>query len=435
MSSAREVAIDALVRVDEGAYANLVLPGLLRRQKLDGRDRAFATDLVYGTVRRQGSIDYLLERASDRSLADLDAPVRAALRVGTYQLVEDVPAHAAVGETVTAAATRAKRARGFVNAVLRRVARFGPDWRWPDGDSVDAVAIRSSHPPWIVARLFDDLGVRDAHAVLDADNEPPAVTLRVNPGRDSVEALTAELRGCGAHATPGRLAPGSVVVRGAGDLAQLPAVQEGRATPQDQASQAVVDILAPVAGERVLDLAAGPGGKTGAIAERIAGGLVVATDPNPARLVLVKSAAARLGLDAVATVLADGRRRPLRADTFDRVLVDAPCSGLGVLARRPDARWRVRPEAVTELAALQRELLGAAAAVVRPGGVVVFSVCTLTWEETREVDAWATAELPGLVALPPPGPPFRPWGRGGLLLPHLAGTDGMYVLALQRALG
>jgi 16S rRNA (cytosine967-C5)-methyltransferase len=431
-ATARELAIDALVRVEGGAHANVLLPRLLRGQRLDARDRAFATDLVYGTLRRRGSIDYLLSQAMDRPAKKLDPPVQAALRVGVYQLVEGVPAHAAVSETVNAAARRSRRARGFVNAVLRRVASFGPSWRWPVGDDIDAIAIRSSHPPWIVARLLDDLGPADTHAVLDADNEPAAVTLRVNRRFTTSAALAEELRGIGAQVRPGRLAPGSLEVRGAGDLASLPAVREGRATPQDQASQAVVDIVAPRPGERVVDLAAAPGGKAGAIAERTEGGLVVAVDVNPHRLQLVGDAAVRLGLSGLVAIQADGRRPPLRAGTFDRVLVDAPCSGLGVLRRRPDARWRVRPESVALLAQLQRELLGAAAALVRPGGAVVYAVCTVTWAETREVDAWAASELPHLVAVPPPGPPWRPWGRGGLLLPFAAGTDGMFVLALQH---
>jgi 16S rRNA (cytosine967-C5)-methyltransferase len=430
--TARELAIDALVRVEDGAYANVLLPSMLRRQELDARDRAFATDLVYGTLRRCGSIDYLLAQAMDRPGAKLDAPVRAALRLGVYQLVEGVPAHAAVSETVNAAGRRSHRARGFVNAVLRRVAGLGPQWRWPAGDDVDAIATRSSHPPWIVARLLDDLGPSDTHALLDADNEPAAVAVRVNRRVTTSVAVAEELRGVGAQVAPGRLAPGSLEVRGAGDPASLRAVREGRATPQDQASQAVVDIVAPRPGERVVDLAAAPGGKAGAIAERTEGGLVVAVDVNPDRLRLVGDAAMRLGLRGLVSIQADGRRPPLRAGTFDRVLVDAPCSGLGVLRRRPDARWRVRPESVARLAQLQRELLGAAAALVRPGGIVVYAVCTVTWAETREVDAWVAAELAQLVALPPPGPPWRPWGRGALLLPFVAGTDGMFVLALQH---
>jgi 16S rRNA (cytosine967-C5)-methyltransferase len=433
VTRAREVAIDALVRIEDGAYANLVLPGALRRQDLDPRDRAFVTDLVYGTVRRRASVDFLVGLALDRPLADLDPPVRAALRLGTYQLVEDVPAHAAVSETVDAVAVRTRRARGLVNAVLRRVARLGPEWPWPEGDDVEAIAIRSSHPEWVVERLIDDLGPSDAHAVLDADNDPPAVTLRVNPRRENVDALVTELRATGAQVSTGRFVPGAVVVRGAGDLARLPAVRDGRASPQDQASQAVVDILDPQPGERIVDLAAAPGGKASAIAERVPDGFVVAMDVNAGRLGLVGQAVERLQLKGVGSVRADGRHPPLRPGSFDRVLVDAPCSGLGVLRRRPDARWRVQPESVAELAGLQRELLRAGAALVRLGGVVVFSVCTLTWEETRQVDAWATAELPELVALPPPAPPFRPWGRGGLLLPHVAGTDGMYVLALRCA--
>jgi 16S rRNA (cytosine967-C5)-methyltransferase len=223
-------------------------------------------------------------------------------------------------------------------------------------------------------------------------------------------------------------------VTGAGDPAALDAIASGRATPQDQASQATVDAVGAQPGERVLEMGAAPGGKSTGLAEAMDDrGLVVACDLRPARLGLVHRAARRLGLEAIAPLAADGRRPPLRAASFDRVLLDAPCSGLGVLRRRPEARWRLEEAAVTELAALQRELLAAAATLVRPGGRLVYSVCTLTRAETTAVDEWAETTLPDLLAEPAPGPPWRPWGRGALLLPPVAGTDGMYVLVLTRA--
>ena len=229
------------------------------------------------------------------------------------------------------------------------------------------------------------------------------------------------------------LVPDALIVRGIGDPAALPAVRDGRATPQDQASQALVGVVDPRLGERIADVAAAPGGKATAIAERVgADGAVIALDIDAGRLRLVMEAANRLGLDAVHAVLADGRALPLAAARFDRALLDAPCSGLGVLRRRPDARWRVSESSIGELAALQRELLVAAAALVRPGGVLVYSVCTLTHAETVDVDEWAAPHLEEFDALPPPGAPWQPLGRGALLLPQAAGTDGMFVLALLR---
>lgn len=430
---ARAVALDALGRVEEGAYSNVALPSMLRAVHLPARDRAFVTELVYGTLRSCRALDWLLEQASDRPLSALDAPVRAALRLGTYQLVRGVAAHAAVGETVAASPGRA---RAYVNAVLRRVATMGPDWPWPDGEDPTSVAVRLSYPDWIVERLAADLGLEDARAALEAMNEPAMLTLRVNPRRATRDELASELRTAGVSVEPGTLVPSAVRARGVGDPVTLPAVREGRATPQDEASTAVVAVLDPQPGERVLDACAAPGGKSTAAAERMAdNGTVVAIDVRPSRLGLVRRAAARLDLDEIELVVADSRAPPAARDRFDRVLVDAPCSGLGVLQRRPEARWRVRAEAVPVLARLQRELLTAAAELVRPGGVLVYSACTLTRDETLDVDAWMAETRPELIAEPPVAAPWRPWGRGALLLPQDAATDGMFVVRFRRVAG
>jgi 16S rRNA (cytosine967-C5)-methyltransferase len=383
---------------------------------------------VYGTVRAQRRLDDLLERASSRPVRRLDRPVRAALRLGAYQLVHDVPAHAAVGETVDALARRSPRARGYTNGVLRALTRLGPPWPEPESD-----AVALSYPDWIVERLTRDLGGETARGALVAMNEPAAMTLRPNLSQVTADALEAELRSLAVDVARGALVDEAVVVRGVGDPSRLAAVREGRATPQDQSSQAVVAYLDPQAGDRVADLAAAPGGKAGAIAERVGdSGTVIAADVDAGRLRLVADAGGRLAVPWLAPVLADANHPPLRAGSLDRVLLDAPCSGLGVLRRRPDARWRITSEQVDELAALQRRLLTAGAGLVRPGGTLVYSVCTLTRAETVELDEWAATELPDLTALAPPSPPWEPLGRGATLLPQSAGTDGMYVLALRR---
>jgi 16S rRNA (cytosine967-C5)-methyltransferase len=429
MSGSREIALAALLRVETGAYSNVLLPTMLRASSLDGRDRAFATELVYGTLREQRALDHLLGPLSDRPLDELDADVRAALRLGAYQLAHGVPAHAAVRETVE---VTPERARGYVNGVLRTLARLGPPWPWPDGNDPQALAVRLSYPEWVVERLVAGFGPDDARATLAVGNESPAVALRVNRETATPEEVERELRAGGAEVSRGALVEDALLVRGTGDPARLAAVAEGRATPQDEASQAVVGILDPQPGEIVIDVAAAPGGKATAIAERVGGhGRLLAGDIRPARTRLVTTAAARLGLPTILPVVADGRALPVRPDRADRVLVDAPCSGLGVLRRRPEARWRISSEQVAPLARLQGELVRAAAEAVRPGGVVVYSVCTLTHEETTGVDR-AVRDLSHLVADPPPGPPWRRWGRGALLLPHDANTDGMFVLRLRR---
>ncbi|HSL57358.1 MAG TPA: transcription antitermination factor NusB [Acidimicrobiales bacterium] len=367
---ARQVAIDALVHIDvEGAYPNLALGPRLERSGLDERDRGLVTELVYGTTRRRRTCDWLVDRFV---LRETDAATRAALRVGAYQLAfTDIPRHAAVSATVGAVP---KRTRGFVNAILRRVADH-------PGEPPD-LATRLSYPDWIVERLVADLGEADAVAALTAMDE---------------------------RATVHRRDDGYV---------------------QDPASEAVATLVGAAAGERVADLCAAPGGKTTALAA--SGATVVAADLRPGRVGLVVDNAARVGATGVVALAADAGRPPFVDAAFDRVLLDAPCTGLGVLRRRPDARWRIEPDAVDRLAALQRRLVDAAVALVRPGGTLVYSVCTLTRAETLGVDEHVAASHPELVALDPPGAPWVGWGRGALLLPQAAGTDGMFVLRLRR---
>jgi 16S rRNA (cytosine967-C5)-methyltransferase len=371
--TARGLAIEALLRVEEGAYANLVVPQLLDECALSGRDRAFVTELVYGTTRMRRACDWLVDRFVDRSL---DPDVRATLRLGAYQLAFlGTPHHAAVSATVSDAPVRA---RGLVNAVLRKVAADLPP-RWPDP------ATKWSYPDWIVRRLAEDLGVEAATGALEQMNVAPTVTER----------------------------------------------EDGYV--QDEASQWVAAYVDPQPGDLVADLCAAPGGKATAMASAARQALVVASDVQAHRVGLVESNVGRLGLDNVALLGADARRPPYRAGAFDRVLLDAPCSGLGVLRRRPDARWRIQPDDVDQLAALQRELLGAAIELVRPGGVLVYSVCTLTVAESADIDAWLAEAHPSMEAMAPPGEPWEPLGRGARLLPHTAGTDGMYVLGLRKA--
>ena len=371
--SPRALALEALLRIEDGAYANLAVPAILRRSNLDERDRAFVTELVYGTTRMGRACDWLVERFVYR---DLDPDVRTILRLGAYQLVFlQTPAHAAVGETVDLADGRTK---GFVNAVLRRIAAAGTPGAgdWPDD------ATRLSYPDWILDRLTRDLGRERAVAALEQMNEPAAVTER---------------------------ADGYI---------------------QDEASQQVAGLVDVEPGQAVADLCAAPGGKATLIGQREPV-VVAAGDVNPSRAGLVAGNARRLRRQEVAPYVGDGRRPPLRRQAFDHVLLDAPCSGLGVLRRRPDARWRIRPSDVGELVQLQQQLITAAIDLVRPGGTLLYSVCTLTAEESEHIDRWLSVTHPSLVPLAPPGPPWEPLGRGARLLPQTLGTDGMYVLKLR----
>jgi 16S rRNA (cytosine967-C5)-methyltransferase len=364
-AAARRLALEALHRIDDGAYANLVTPALLERSRLTSRDRNFVTAIAYGATRMRRALDYMVDR---HALRPTDDEVRRVLRLGAFELAYlRTPPHAAVSQAVSLAP---ERARGFVNAVLRKVAAdVAAGIRWPD------LPTELSYPDWIFDALIDALGKEHAVAALRQMDEPAEATER----------------------------------------------DDGYI--QDLASQWVVDLVGALPGERILELCAAPGGKSTLLAAT--GAAVTASDVSPRRSQLVAANAARLGAELAGVVAADGLASPFRPRSFDRVLVDAPCSGLGVLRRRPDARWRIKETDVEELADLQRRLLAAGAELVRPGGVLIYSVCTLTVEETLGVD------LPALEALPAPGHPWQPWGRGARLLPQAEGTDGMYVLKLS----
>ena len=359
--NAREVAYEALLRIDhEGAYANLVVPALLDRSSLSDQDRRFVTDLVYGTTRMRRACESLVERFV---LTEPDPEVRTLLRLGAYQLAFGGTApHAAVGETVELAHPKV---RGFVNAILRRVA--GAEKVWPDDAS------RLSYPDWIVDRFVAELGEFEGFAALECMNEPPPVHER---------------------------ADGYI---------------------QDRASGWVADLVGAVAGELVLDVCSAPGGKATAMAST--GALVIAADLQAHRAALVADNAHRIGYD-IPVVVADGTLPPFREKSFDRVLIDAPCSGLGALRRRPDARWRISEQDIVDLTGIQRRLLDATAPLVRPGGVLVYSVCTITAAESIDHPTPDGFE----VITDDVGDEWTSFGKGFRILPQDADTDGMVII-------
>lgn len=399
--TARGVAVAALLAVDAGERANEVLPRLLSGSDLDERDRSFVTDLVYGAVRMRRACDWLVARFAR---GELEPAVRAAALAGAYQLAfMRVPAYAAVSATV---AECPNRARPLLNAVLRRVGELvaaGPV-PWPD------LPTRLSYPDWVVRRLAEDLGLEKAMGALQQMDEPATVSRRDD----------------GYVQDPGSQAVGEEVARWLTEPVGPPGAPVPPGLPGPVPPGAPVPPVPPV-----LDVCAAPGGKATSLAHSAP--LVAACDVSAPRARIVAANAARLGLSNVATVVADGTAPPFRPASFGAVLVDAPCSGLGVLRRRPDARWRVRPDDVPRLAVLQQRLLVGAAPLVAPGGVLAYSVCTLTREETTQIGAWLTSRLlPGWEVLPPPGAPWEPVGPGALLLPQAAGTDGMYLVGLRR---
>ncbi|GGO75730.1 RsmB/NOP family class I SAM-dependent RNA methyltransferase [Nocardioides deserti] len=432
------------VRVDD-AYTNLVLPSVLAEHGLTGRDAAFVTELVSGTIRRQATYDAVLAACVDRSLAKVEAKVLDALRLGTHQLLSmRVPAHAAISTTVDLVRSKVgPGAAGFANAVLRKVTAHDLD-AWVDRvapdrgtDPTGHAAVASSHPRWVVDELRRAVGADELDALLAADNEPPRVTLVARPGRATLEEL------------PGQPTPWSPygVVLESGDPGAVPAVAEGRAGVQDEGSQLVAEAAAAAAvegrDERWLDLCAGPGGKSALLAALAAGrgARLVAGErqPHRARLVARNLRGADGPVAGVAGVLtADGTRPPFREGTFDRVLVDAPCTGLGALRRRPEARWRRRPQDLADLVALQRALVGSALDLVRPGGAVLYATCSPVLAETAEVVEAVLGsrgdvrleDASGLLAhVPDAAGPLE----GTLQLwPHRHGTDAMFLALMRR---
>jgi 16S rRNA (cytosine967-C5)-methyltransferase len=418
----RDVALAALERVDEGgAYANLVLPPMLRRSGLTLSERAAVTDLVYGSLRMRAALDFAMAPLSRQPLDRLEPLVLRGLRLGAYELLfGGTAAHAAVAETVGAVARAGHRGQaGYVNAVLRRLATATPAWPDPERDPAGWAATRGSHPAWIVEEVLARLGPEELVALVEADNTRPEVSLRATPGRTTRDELLAELAEAGLTARPSPVSPDCVILE-RGDPGSLAAVGEGRAVVQDAASALVAPAVGAGPGDLVADLTAGPGGKAGHLAAL--GARVLAVEAQRRRAGLVAATAARLGVaDRLLTVVGDGRRPPLRPGAADAALVDAPCTNLGSLRRRPEARWRHGPGDVAGLVELQLGLLEAAAGAVRAGGTVLYSVCTWTRAETDGVVAELLARRDDLRL-----------EETRQLWPHRDGTDGMFLARLFK---
>ncbi len=404
--TARQAAYQVVLRVfEDDAYADRVLP--TAATGLDTRDRALAQRLAYGTVQRVRTLDHAITTLGKRPVRKLDPPVRAALRLGAYQLgYTDVATHAAVNETVELVrSARLERAVAFTNAVMRRLsAGIDPLLASLAEDTPTDAALKHSYPDWVAELWWDELGRDDALALMRAQNEPPERVVRVN--RRKAGTVTGR---------PDPDLPDALHVERVDDGA----LDAGLVWPQSRGSQLAGVVVGARAGERTLDLCAAPGGKATQL-----DGEVVAVELHPGRARELEENCRRLGADNVTVVNADATQLPPELTGFDRVLVDAPCSGLGVLAGRPDLRWRARP-----LPELQRELLRVAAERVKPGGTIVYSVCTISSEENE-----AVVDASGLKAEPlgDEWPQFRHPQRPEFLLtlPHVHHTSGFFIARL-----
>jgi 16S rRNA (cytosine967-C5)-methyltransferase len=450
--TAREVALEVLHRVDaDRAWSGTLLRRLLWRARLTPADGALVTELTYGTLRHQAAVDWALSRFTRTPLEELPSRIRAVLRLGAYQILflSRIPPSAAVWEAVELAkhVGHAGTAR-LVNAVLRRLAAAPPDLP-DDRGTVAGIALRYSHPAWLVARWAERFGVAETRALCEANNRTPPSAIRLNTLRGTTEEVAARLAEMGIETRPSAFLPEGRRITAGPPGARQQAYDAGWYAPQDEGSMLVALLVSPRPGETVIDTCAAPGGKTTHMAALMENrGRLVACDVRPEKLLAVSRQCARLGVTIVETRDLDAVRVGAEyPDAADRVLVDAPCSGLGVVRRRPEIKWRLRPEHLAPLAARQRRLLWGAAGAVRRGGVLVYSVCTCEPEEGPAVVEAFLAEhrefAPLVIAGWPPGAGARGDGArdrvvfapagAAFLYPHRTDTDGFFVAALRRA--
>lgn len=434
----------ALRAIEDGAYADIALRRELSAARLTGGPAARATALVFGTTRLRRRCDYLLRPRLSRPLQQLAPPLRTVLRLGVYELLwarEAEPAAVVHGLVDLARASGGEGCAKLANAVLRRVAgeaetlRERPAELAPERDIEGCLVYWESHPRWLVRRWLATVGPERALARCRAGNREPSPTLRVNRLRSRREALLARLQAAGVEAEPGLLSPYAVHVRRAGPVESLPGWREGWFTVQDEAAMWVAAVSGAGPGCRAIDLCAAPGGKTTQLAEQMAGeGTIIACDRNAQRLARIQSTAARLGLGGITLCAGDARRLAETMEPADVVVLDAPCSGTGTLARRADLRWRLDAARLAELTALQTELLDTAVGLVRPGGVLVYATCSLEPEENQEQLDRLAERYPTVVPDPPPeAPPGWDVARADVLIePSEEGHDGMYIARRRR---
>jgi len=448
---AREVAMGVLHNVEtRGAYSGLELNQALQAAELSRPDAALATELVYGTIQRLNTIDYVLRSRVKGWPKKVEPWVRALLRMSYYQLrwLSRVPAHAVVDEAVTIAKKRGHAGiGGLVNGVLRALLREGFDSSLPSGlPAVERISLEHSHPQWLVERWIAEFGEAAAERLCASNNEPPHVSARVNALQASREEILAEMTDAGIDATPSPLAPEGIIAIKSGNLVHTEWYKQGRVTIQDESSMLVAAVADPRPGMRVLDCCAAPGGKTTHLAEKMRDeGKIVANDVHPHKEALIRQQAERLNLHSVQTMTGDALELAgkLEPESFDVVLLDAPCSGLGVIRRKPEIKWNKSNADVASLAELQNRLLEQVRPLVKPGGTLVYSTCTIAPEENGNAIR-AFLERHPEFSLDPEWPaetlkPLRESGRlpepfEGMfqVLPDMFGSDGFFIARLRK---
>jgi len=439
----RGMAVDILDRIDRNrAYAEPLLDAVLTGTEISNlSDRKLLTELVYGTLRMRGRLDWIIGRLYRGKESTLETTPRNILRTALYQLLftDRIPAFAAVNEAVGIARQRCPAAAGLVNAILRNAIRNQENMTWPEmaKDPGRALSVLHSHPRWLVERWLDLYGIGETISICRANNDVPPMTARVNSLKISREKIVTELSANGIMAERTRFSPDGLHLLTAGaDLRRTGFFREGLIRIQDEASQLVSRVVAPRPGERILDICSGTGGKTlhlAAIMENR--GHITAMDLHPDKLLLLSEEAYRLGV-TISEILpgdATAMPEPFRA-AFDRVLVDAPCSGLGTLRRNPEIRWRIVPSDIETAMDLQKRLLANAADTVKPGGLLVYCVCTVTQEENESVVDDLLAARHDFKHIPPEGVPPELIDARGIFRtsPHREGMDGFFAAAFRR---
>lgn len=445
--SARELALQVLKAVEaDGAYANLALHKLLEKYRPGKLDRAFVTELSYGTLRTLNTIDWVLAQFVKKPLRSQTATLRNILRLGVYQLMfmNRVPPAAACHEGAEMARRHGHPgAVQFVNGVLRNVARHLKEIKYPAlaDDPVAHISLRYSHPAWLVASWLARFGPEETISLCRANNEPAPVTLRTNTLKVTRAGLADRLREDGLKVEETAYAPEGLHIDGYFSIASLPAFQEGLFQIQDESSMLAGRALRPQPGARVLDACSAPGGKTTHLAELMGNrGEILAVDIHPHKLALLKENCGRLDIKIVRTLAADAAKLPGHLHAWaDYILVDAPCTGLGVLRRRPDARWRKEPGQISALVRLQAGILAGAARCLKKGGVLVYSTCTITREENLgQVQDFLARHPDFIMEDLTPYLPARLDGQGTMgagyleILPHRYGMDGFFISRLRK---
>ena len=442
----RRAAYDILLRIEnERSYADILIDRELSVGALQGPDRGLLTELVYGVLRRRGTLDHVINQFSKQHVEKLERAVLILLRLGLYQAyyLDRIPVSAAVNETVKLAHALAPRAAGFINAILRSADRERDAIRYPDraSDPASFIAACYSTPRWIAADWIEQLGTEEAEALAQAMLATPPFTVRVNTLKTGREDLKARLASEGIAAEAGRFSPFALRLSGSVQLAAVASFREGLFTVQDESSQLAAIFLAPRPGERLLDICAAPGGKTTHLAQLMENrGTILACDAAPRKLELIEETAARLGVTIITTLPLNAARslQPLRDGKFDRILVDAPCSGLGVLRRNPEGKWWKTRQNIAELVLVQKAILGNAAGRLAEGGTLLYATCSTTREENEAVvDDFLSRRtdfvledlrelFPDYEELLTERGCFRSW-------PQRHGMDGFFAARLRRA--